>query len=328
MSRQQPRHKIPPSLPPQREGQRELEERAPKSRRIAGFMGAEDTTKGLEQQPQSRRLEATALLTSATARNRVWCSSQSSAIRWKWARPQKREGAPQKQKAPRNHTPCAAQEETSGSSTKAELKNSLRTVLCPPDTAAFSDEEDAASSSQTSPHERHFAGWCSKRRARQPATTRLYLAKARLCLTNLDHRRRMRRRSQRKPTTSQGHLRLFMLHSHRRRTMNSRRIRSRIYPITYDYALRDNNTREARKEEVAKSACTGSRASPPDPKSIQGLRTEGSVWVWRGPKSTGTGEESAKKGLVSGWISWLAYLASIKALILSKEACAEAAKLA
>ena len=55
--------------------------------------------------------------------------------------------------------------------------------------------------------------------------------------------------------------------------------------------------RREKKERGGQLTCTGSCAWPPAPKAIQGLNTEGSVWVWRGPKSTGTGEESARKGL-------------------------------
>ena len=115
----------------------------------------------------------------------------------------------------------------------------------------------------------------------------------------LMRRGRISSRSLRRPTTSQGLLRLFMSHSHSRRTMNSRR-RTSLSILSYNTTPCGTANRVARREKKGRGGqltCTGSCAWPPAPKAIQGLQTEGSVWAWRGPKSTGTGEESARKGL-------------------------------
>ena len=64
-------------------------------------------------------------------------------------------------------------------------------------------------------------------------------SRLRLRLLLLTSRGRRSSRSLRRPTTSQGLLRLFMLHSHRRYTMNSRRSNIPSYPIAYHYALLD-----------------------------------------------------------------------------------------
>ena len=124
-------------------------------------------------------------------------------------------------------------------------------------------------------------------------------SRLRLRILLLMRRGRISSRSLRRPTTSQGLLRLFMLHSHRRRTMNSRR-RTSLSTLSYNTTPCGTANPAARREEKGRGdqlTCTGSCAWPPAPKAIQGLHTEGSVWVWRGPKSTGTGEESARKGL-------------------------------
>ena len=126
-------------------------------------------------------------------------------------------------------------------------------------------------------------------------------AQSRLWLRILLLMRRVRisSRSLRRPTTSQGLLWLFMSHSHRRRTMNSSR-RTSLSNLSHNTTPCGTASPAAGREEEGRGGqltCTGSCAWPPAPKAIQGLHTEGSVWVWRGPKSTGTGEESARKGL-------------------------------
>ena len=190
--------------------------------------------------------------------------------------------------------------------------NRLRTLRCPLDTEPSQTkrmphplpQNSRSDSANVTSRKATSWGWCSQRRACQPGLRQRgpTWAQDRLRLTTLHRRRRMRRRSQRGPNhlpraPAAVHVAQPPQAHHEQSQEKEPYLPCHLWLRPAGQQYRQSAGRRERKRWPNQPA-TAPVLHPQTQKSTQGLHTEGSVWVWRGPKSTGTGEESAKEGLV------------------------------